>query len=134
MGLSGVDGPIFMICAGLLLFVKVFLAFVDDEAFVVLAHLLAHHVVDGGVDAVHGGGSGLTLAAEFDGVDAGAVQYLLQAFHTVQFAEACLYPVVRRQFIDIGCPLVVVAGLLHDVYDLSRGQLGIGLHPQGYDA
>ena len=96
MGLSGVDGPIIMICAGLLLFVKVFLAFVDDEAFVVLAHLLAHHVVDGGVDAVHGGGSGLTLAAEFDGVDAGAVPYLLQTCHTVYLAEASLYLFARR--------------------------------------
>ena len=102
---------------GCSLLIEVFTSLVDDEAAMRLVDLLAHHVIDGGIDAVHRGRSSLSLAVDGNDVDSRSVQDLLQTSYSVNLAIAGLYLVARRNVGNVGSPSVVDAGFLQDALD-----------------
>ena len=95
---------------GCSLLIEVFASLVDDETTVRLIYLLAHHVVDGGIDAIHRGGGSLSLAVDGNGVNGRSAQNLLQTSQSVNLAIAGLYLVAGRNVGDISRPSVAATG------------------------
>ena len=62
----------------LFLFIHVLAALVDDKALLRLIDALAHHVVDGGIHAVHRRGSGLAVTVHADGFNVSGAKDILQ--------------------------------------------------------